>query len=134
MKCQCKKSLNAPTESGVVVRVSGLYAKHSHSTQDGVEFIPAVFYAAASRNIGVLLRYNGKCRAWANNLYASPDAVEKLIVEFVQRYEKFSDKQKLEFKTKNGLRQMCIRDREWAAVKQRPVLLRQIEENDNAQK
>lgn len=39
MKCQCKKSLNAPTESGVVVRVSGLYAKHSHSTQDGVEFI-----------------------------------------------------------------------------------------------
>ena len=92
MKCQCKKSLNAPTESGVVVRVSGLYAKHSHSTQDGVEFIPAVFYAAASRNIGVLLRYNGKCRAWANNLYASPDAVEK-----------FSDKQKLEFKTKNGL-------------------------------
>ena len=67
MKCQCKKSLNAPTESGV------------------------------------LLRYNGKCRAWANNLYASPDAVEKLIVEFVQRYEKFSDKQKLEFKTKNGL-------------------------------
>ena len=71
MKCQCKKSLNAPTESGVVVRVSGLYAKHSHSTQDGVEFIPAVFYAAASRNIGVLLRYNGKCRAWANNLYAT---------------------------------------------------------------
>lgn len=60
-------------------------------------------YAAASRNIGVLLRYNGKCRAWANNLYATPDAVEKLIVEFVQRYEKFSDKQKLEFKTKNGL-------------------------------
>ena len=103
MKCQCKKSLNAPTESGVVVRVSGLYAKHSHSTQDGVEFIPAVFYAAASRNIGVLLRYNGKCRAWANNLYATPDAVEKLIVEFVQRYVKFSDKQKLEFKTKNGL-------------------------------
>lgn len=77
--------------------------QHSHSTQDGVEFIPAVFYAAASRNIGVLLRYNGKCRAWANNLYATPDAVEKLIVEFVQRYEKFSDKQKLEFKTKNGL-------------------------------
>ena len=103
MKCQCKKSLNAPTESGVVVRVSRLYAKHSHSTQDGVEFIPAVFYAAASRNIGVLLRYNGKCRAWANNLYATPDAVEKLIVEFVQRYERFSDKQKLEFKTKNGL-------------------------------
>jgi hypothetical protein len=29
--------------------------------------------------------------------------VEKLIVEFVQRYERFSDKQKLEFKTKNGL-------------------------------
>ena len=91
MKCQCKKSLNAPTESGVVVRVSGLYAKHSHSTQDGVEFIPAVFYAAASRNIGVLLRYNGKCRAWANNLYASPDAVEKLIVEFAQRYERFKN-------------------------------------------
>lgn len=103
MKCQYKKSLNAPTESGVVVTVRGLYAKHSHSTQDGVKFIPAVFYTAASRNIGVLLRYNGKCRAWANNLYATPDAVEKLIVEFVQRYEEFSDKQKLEFKTKNGL-------------------------------
>ena len=103
MKSHYPKSLNAPTESGVVLTVGGLYVKHAHSTQDGVEFIPAAFYAAASRNIGVLLRYNGKCRAWANNLYATPDAVEKLIVEFVQRYEKFSDEQKLEFKTKNGL-------------------------------
>lgn len=122
MKCQCKKSLMAPTESGVVVRVSGLYAKHSHSTQDGVEFIPAVFYAAASRNIGVLLRYNGKCRAWANNLYASrtPWKSSLLSLSNVTKNSRIN-------KNWNSKPRM-------AAVKQRPVLLRQIEENDNAQK
>lgn len=55
---------------------------------DGTQFIPAIFYIVASKNIGIVRKEpDGQCVYFANTLYANPQIAAKHAKKMCQEWE-----------------------------------------------
>lgn len=99
------KNRCVPCKAGKVT-LFGVYEARQHTATDGTKFIPAIFYAVASRNIGILVESaNGNHHfAFPDHLFASPEMAEQHAKDMVDVYNNImTESEREHFKQNNGL-------------------------------